>query len=60
LHLPVNITLGEFLKGSTPLDWFEPGADLEMLKGGVLIVCRAVGSNFVVALALLKAVYRAT
>ena len=34
------------------------GADLEMLKGGVLIVCRAVGSNFVVALAVPMAVHR--
>ena len=29
-----------------------------MLKGGVLIVCRAVGSNFVVALAVPMAVHR--
>ena len=32
-----------------------------MLKGGqVLIVCRAIGSNFVIALAVLMAVHRGT
>jgi len=34
------------------------GADLGMLKGGVLILCKVVGSKFVLGLALRKAVPR--
>ena len=54
---PSKYKLGEFLKGHTPWLFWTRGRSRNVERG-VLIVCRAVGGNFVVALALLKAVYR--